>query len=76
MPPSTVAHPTTVDTVPQQASTSPGDGGEVRADQIKKSSDVNRNDPNINVVELPPRSPTFKEQVYGTYTRSMILLLL
>ncbi|KIJ62550.1 hypothetical protein HYDPIDRAFT_41702 [Hydnomerulius pinastri MD-312] len=68
MPPSTVAEPTTVDTATQQASTSPGGGGEVRADQIRKPSEVNRDDPNINVVVLPPDSapkPSFKEQVFG-----------
>ncbi|KAF9242651.1 hypothetical protein BU15DRAFT_72764 [Melanogaster broomeanus] len=65
MPPSTVVHPTTVDTARQQASTFPGDGGEVRADQVRKPSEVVRDDPNINVVELPPQNPTFREQVYG-----------
>ena len=43
----------------------PSDGKNVPADQIKKPSEVNRDDPNINVVELPPQSPTFKERVYG-----------
>lgn len=44
----------------------PGDGGrEVRAEQIKKPSEVNQDDPNANAVEVPPHSPTFKEQVYG-----------
>lgn len=46
----------------------PEDGDEVRAEQIKKPSEVNRDDPSINVVELPPRSPTFKEQVYGPFS--------
>ncbi|KAH7885432.1 hypothetical protein F5I97DRAFT_1928810 [Phlebopus sp. FC_14] len=65
IPPSKVVEPTRVDDASQQASTSPGDGGEVRADQIRKSSEVNRDDPNVNVVEVPQRKPSFKEKVYG-----------
>ncbi|KIK92963.1 hypothetical protein PAXRUDRAFT_829478 [Paxillus rubicundulus Ve08.2h10] len=60
-PTSAASHPTPVDKAP----TSPVDVKKIPADQIKKPSEVNRDDPNINVVELPPKSPTFKEQVYG-----------
>ncbi|KAF8442989.1 hypothetical protein L210DRAFT_1058753 [Boletus edulis BED1] len=56
---------TGIDTSPQQASAPPDAGSEIRAEQIKKPSEVNQADPDVNVVELPPRSPTFKEQVYG-----------
>ncbi|KAI6016250.1 hypothetical protein EDC04DRAFT_545539 [Pisolithus marmoratus] len=62
-PPSHVAGPTTVTTAPQQG---PGSGYEVPLDQIRKPEEVNRDDPNIRVVELPPRrEPSFKEKVYG-----------
>ncbi|KAG1742304.1 uncharacterized protein EDB91DRAFT_305869 [Suillus paluster] len=57
-----------VNTAPQQASTSPGDGGRIPADQIRLPSEVDRNDPNINVVELPAEKKqplSFKEQVFG-----------
>ncbi|KAF8555748.1 hypothetical protein OG21DRAFT_823742 [Imleria badia] len=65
-PSSPVGPPTGIDTSFQHAaSTPPDDGDEVPAERIKKPSEVNRDDPNVNVVELPPRSPTFKEQVYG-----------
>ncbi|KAG1825003.1 hypothetical protein EV424DRAFT_712475 [Suillus variegatus] len=67
-PPSKTVEPTKVDTAPQQASTSPGDGAHIPADQIRNPSEVDYNDPNINVVEVPAekkRSPTFKEQVFG-----------
>ncbi|KAI9573659.1 hypothetical protein HD554DRAFT_2310811 [Boletus coccyginus] len=65
-PPSSLAGPPTgTGNPPQQASFPPGNGNEVRAEQIKKPSEVNRDDPNINVVELPPHNPTFKEQAYG-----------
>lgn len=50
----------------QQAATGPGSGNEVPVDQIRKPEEVNRDDPNIRVVELPPqRKPSFKEKVYG-----------
>ncbi|KAG6377030.1 hypothetical protein JVT61DRAFT_1078 [Boletus reticuloceps] len=62
---SPVVPPTGIDTSPQQASAPPDDGSEIRAEQIKKPSEVNQADPDVNVVELPPRSPTFKEQVFG-----------
>ncbi|KAG9315844.1 hypothetical protein JVU11DRAFT_3493 [Chiua virens] len=52
-------------TSPQQRASIPSDVRAIPADQIKKPSEVNRDDPNINVVELPPHSPTFKEQIYG-----------
>ncbi|KAG1790312.1 uncharacterized protein HD556DRAFT_1392715 [Suillus plorans] len=67
-PPSKTVEPTKVNTAPQQASTSPGDGAHIPADQIRDPSEVDYNDPNINVVEVPAekkRSPTFKEQVFG-----------
>ncbi|KAG2151463.1 hypothetical protein DEU56DRAFT_908311 [Suillus clintonianus] len=67
-PPSKVVEPTKVDTAPQQASTSPGDGSHIPADQIRDPSEVDRNDPNINVVEIPGEKlphPSFKEQVFG-----------
>ncbi|KAG1901327.1 uncharacterized protein F5891DRAFT_1028895, partial [Suillus fuscotomentosus] len=54
-------------TAPQQASTSPGDGAHIPA-EIRNPSEVDYNDPNINVVEVPAekkRSPTFKEQTFG-----------
>jgi hypothetical protein len=50
------------------ASTSPDDGAHIPADQIRNPSEVDRNDPNINVVEIPAekkQSPSFKEQVFG-----------
>lgn len=52
------------------ASTSPDDGAHIPADQIRNPSEVDRNDPNINVVEIPAekkQSPSFKEQVFGEY---------
>ncbi|KAF8843372.1 hypothetical protein BDN67DRAFT_964468 [Paxillus ammoniavirescens] len=61
-PPLAVGHSTPAD---KPASTSPIDVKNIPAEQIKKPSEVNRDDPNINVVELPPKSPTFKEKVYG-----------
>lgn len=65
-PPSHVAGPTTVTSAPQQAATAPGSGNEVPVDQIRKPEEVDRDDPNIRVVELPPqRDPPFKEKVYG-----------
>ncbi|KAG1882679.1 hypothetical protein F4604DRAFT_1678190 [Suillus subluteus] len=67
-PPSKVVEPTKVNTAPQQASTSPGDGAHIPADQIRDPSEVDRNDPNINVVEIPAekkKSPSFKDQVFG-----------
>ncbi|EIN12566.1 hypothetical protein PUNSTDRAFT_42143 [Punctularia strigosozonata HHB-11173 SS5] len=61
--PSQTAQPTRVSTPPQQASTQPGDGSvkTVRPDE------VDRNDPNINVVELPPQAGKipWKDQVIG-----------
>ncbi|EGN98536.1 hypothetical protein SERLA73DRAFT_139032 [Serpula lacrymans var. lacrymans S7.3] len=64
--PSEVAPPTVVDTLPQQASTSPGDGSEVQAKpDIRKPSEVDMDDPNINVVVLPAEKPSFKQQVFG-----------
>ncbi|KAH0831995.1 hypothetical protein J3R83DRAFT_12898 [Lanmaoa asiatica] len=66
-PSSAAGPPTAIDTSLQQAFIPSGDGNGVRADQIKKPSEVNRDDPNIDVVELPPHSPTFKEQVYGQF---------
>jgi len=49
------------------ASTSPGDGSQIPADQIRHPSEVDRNDPNINIVEVPvdTKKPSFKEQVFG-----------
>jgi hypothetical protein len=50
------------------ASTSPGDGAHIPADQIRDPSEVDRNDPNINVVEIPAEKkppPSFKQQVFG-----------
>ncbi|KAG2125554.1 hypothetical protein BD769DRAFT_826604 [Suillus cothurnatus] len=67
-PPSKVVEPTKVNTAPQQASTSPGDGAHIPADQIRDPSEVDRNDPNINVVEIPAEKkppPSFKQQVFG-----------
>ncbi|KAG0703752.1 hypothetical protein DFH29DRAFT_914866, partial [Suillus ampliporus] len=67
-PPSKVVEPTRINTLPQQAATSSGDGAHIPADQIRLPSEVDRNDPNINVVELPTekkQSPSFKEQVFG-----------
>ncbi|KAG2362949.1 hypothetical protein BDR07DRAFT_1330897 [Suillus spraguei] len=67
-PPSKVVEPTRVNTAPQQAATSPGDGTHIPADQIRHPSEVDRNDPNINVVEIPAEKkppPSFKEQVFG-----------
>lgn len=65
-PPSHVAGPTTVTSAPQQAATAPASGNEVPVDQIRKPEEVDRDDPNIRVVELPPqRDPPFKEKVYG-----------
>lgn len=52
------------------ASTSPGDGSKIPADQIRRSSEVDRNDPNLNVVEVPgdSKKPSFKEKVFGECT--------
>lgn len=49
------------------ASTSPGDCSKIPADQIRRSSEVDRNDPNLNVVEVPGDSKklSFKEKVFG-----------
>ncbi|KAG2137643.1 hypothetical protein BD769DRAFT_1773546 [Suillus cothurnatus] len=66
-PPSKV-EPTKVNTAPQQASTSPGHGAHISPDQIRDPSEVDRNDPNINVVEIPAEKkppPSFKQQVFG-----------
>ncbi|OAX44343.1 hypothetical protein K503DRAFT_852753 [Rhizopogon vinicolor AM-OR11-026] len=67
LPPSQVTKPTRVNSAPQQASTSPGDGSKIPADQIHHPSEVDPNDPNLNVVEVPgdSKKPTFKEQVFG-----------
>ncbi|KAG2147489.1 uncharacterized protein EDB93DRAFT_1250634 [Suillus bovinus] len=54
-PPSKDVEPTKIDTAPQQT-------------RFASPLRSNRNDPNINVVEIPAeikRSPTFKEQVFG-----------
>ncbi|KAJ8593932.1 hypothetical protein M405DRAFT_809957 [Rhizopogon salebrosus TDB-379] len=66
-PPSEVVQPTRVNTAPQQASTSPGDGSHIPAQQIRQPSEVDPNDPNINIVEVPgdSKKPSFKEQVFG-----------
>ncbi|KAG1780523.1 hypothetical protein EV702DRAFT_724748 [Suillus placidus] len=67
-PPSKDVEPTKANTAPQQASTSTDDGTHIPADQIRNPSEVDRNDPNIKVVEIPAektRSPSFKEQVFG-----------
>ncbi|KAI5981700.1 hypothetical protein EDD15DRAFT_2379118 [Pisolithus albus] len=49
-----------------EAATAPASGNEVPVDQIRKPEEVDRDDPNIRVVELPPqRDPPFKEKVYG-----------
>ncbi|KAH7927818.1 hypothetical protein BV22DRAFT_1127130 [Leucogyrophana mollusca] len=66
-PPSEVAPSTRIDTAPQQASTSPGDGAEVHQDQIRDISEVDTNDSNINVVMVPggQQKPSFKDQVFG-----------
>lgn len=43
-----------------------GPGHEIPADKIYRPEDVNRDDPNINVIELPPqKKPSFKEQILG-----------
>ncbi|KAI6113409.1 hypothetical protein EDD16DRAFT_1709516 [Pisolithus croceorrhizus] len=62
-PPSHFAGPTTATAAPQQG---PGSGNEVPVNQIRKPKEVNRDDPNIRIVDLPPqRKPSFKEKVYG-----------
>ncbi|KIO05413.1 hypothetical protein M404DRAFT_25541 [Pisolithus tinctorius Marx 270] len=49
-----------------EAAAGPGSGHEVPLDQIRKPEEVDWDDPNIRVVELPPqRKPSFKERVYG-----------
>ncbi|KAN0087510.1 hypothetical protein V8E55_006131 [Tylopilus felleus] len=65
-PPQAVINASTLQQEPTE-SAPPHDGDEVRAEQIKKPSEVTQDDPNINVVGPPPQpeSPTFKEQVYG-----------
>ncbi|KAI6151383.1 hypothetical protein EDD17DRAFT_1636727 [Pisolithus thermaeus] len=63
-PPSHFAGPTTATAAPQQAATGPGSGNEVPVNQIRKPKEVNRDDPNIRIVDLPPqRKPSFKEKV-------------
>lgn len=51
-----------------KSSTVPGPGHEIPADKIYRPEDVNRDDPNINVIELPPqKKPSFKEQILGMH---------
>ncbi|EIW74663.1 hypothetical protein CONPUDRAFT_77936 [Coniophora puteana RWD-64-598 SS2] len=68
-PPSTVAQPTRVDSVPQQGSTMPGDGSEVhdKSSVVRDPAEAEKlkNDPNVNVVEVPGEKPSFKDQVFG-----------
>ncbi|KAH7909822.1 hypothetical protein BJ138DRAFT_1154377 [Hygrophoropsis aurantiaca] len=62
---------TRADVVPQQASTSPGDGGEVEVPNASEhmrdvsGNEVDPNDPNINVVMVggEQQKPSFKDQV-------------
>jgi len=56
--PSEVAPPTSVEEVPQQASTMPGDGSEVQTERVAGG-------PDTNVVEVPAEKPSFKDQVLG-----------
>lgn len=50
---------------PQRASP-PGLENGIPADQIYRPEDVNRDDPNIHIIDLPPqKKPSFKEQILG-----------
>ncbi|KAJ8515379.1 hypothetical protein ONZ45_g7189 [Pleurotus djamor] len=62
--PSDVVPATRSQSLPQQASTQPGDGSEIRVVD-KQTRDQLVNDPNINVVELPSKKVPFKDQVVG-----------
>jgi len=68
MQPSEVTPATGIDEVPQQASTSPGDGSEVHTGTMA-------GDPNTNVVEVPAEKASFKDQVlgYAKVTRGTVL---
>lgn len=51
-----------------EASSVPDLGHGIPADQIYRPEEVNRDDPNIRVVELPPpQEPSFKEKMHGMY---------
>ncbi|KAF4581435.1 hypothetical protein EYR40_009720 [Pleurotus pulmonarius] len=62
--PSQVVAPTKTDSIPQQASTQPGDGSEVRMVDQRTREEL-LNDPNVHVIEVPAQKVPFKDQFIG-----------
>ncbi|KAL4064167.1 hypothetical protein V8B97DRAFT_1331107 [Scleroderma yunnanense] len=55
-----------MNTTPRRDATGPDLGSEIPADQIYRPEEVNRDDPNIHIIELPPQKKlSFKEQMHG-----------